>query len=486
MRAARGPGLLDNMRLCISVLALLVANPAVAEDVTELCCLPDSRGCTDLRARKGLCSAFMAEVECHKQRLGTRPCVWLRGKCVKGWTNGVNQSPECPGSSLTARRSAFLATATAASQAVHVPAASLATPPPPPPPPPPLPSVEGCKPWCPTHASGWNVKCDWKPCQQCGSCLALPKAGHPEQKPPPHEGPRTRIPTAPRPRPQEVPPRAAAEPAAAEPAAAEPATAEPAAAVTKPVVGDALGPGAIPSAEAPMTRKPAAPRLRPQDSASHAATELGTIPMPSSPMTPAQRLSWLREYVNVSTLTSRAASFLDDAPMGEGDDGADSDKPQTPKQRLHWLRRHISAANLTRWISGVNVSSTPAGLFRRTTASVGGALGGALAAGGGRLAKSVPQPWANTWHAVRGRVESWWATWRVWWAKALKSWGWVLSALFWLLLLLWLCYCLRACMRRYRRRSLQITYTAIESDPFVNDDDDDSPSNENRQKRRAA
>jgi len=253
-------------------------------------------------------------------------------------------------------------------------------------------------------------------------------------------------------------------------------------------------------------RRPAAdPAAEEPSGADTVPSALDAIPKPATPMTPTQRLSWLREYVNVSTLTSRAASILDDAPVGEGDDGKGDNKPPTPKQRLRWLRQHITAANLTRWISGsisgsisgVNVSAItapPTGLFRRASASVGGALGGALGGarawlggwwrgGGGagasehpigagargllsRLAKSVPQPWVAKWHAVRGRVESGWA-------RAPKGLGWALGVLASLACCGCGCCCLRACAQRYRRRNLHVTYTAVESDPFINDDDDD-------------
>ena len=514
-RALAGPSCVMPARRALTFALLVATARPEPEDSRELCCLPDSRGCNDLRAKKGLCSTFLAEVECHKQRLGTRPCVWQAGKCNKGWTSGVDHSPACPGLSLDARRSAL--PAKAASPAVGaasvastahpkrerrpagtppLPATSLANPPPPPPPP----VVEGCKPWCLTHTSEWKAKCVWKTCQLCSACLALlpaptrevpiaretptlrsrpqeaavstaakPTAGAWEPSGVAAEVPMARKPTVPRSRPQEAAVSAAAEPAA----------------------GDA--PGTVPSAEAPMAPKPAMPRSKPKEAASRAAAEpaaedssgadaapsaLDAIPKPSSPMTPTQRLSWLREYVNVSTLTSRAASILDDdGKVAEGDDGKGDDgkAPPTPKQRLHWLRQHITAANLTKWISGsisgVNVSAItapPTGLFRRAFASVGGALGDAGGVRGllSRLGKSVPQPWVAAWHAVRGRVESRWA-------HAPKGTGWAVVVLA-SLVCCGGCYCcLRACVRRHRLRNLHVTYTAIESDPFINDDGED-------------
>ena len=496
------------VRLRALTLALLVATARPeTEDSRELCCLPDTGGCNDLRAKKGLCSTFLAEVECHKQRIGTRPCVWQAGKCNKGWTHGADHSPACPGLSLDARRSAL--PTKAASPAVKrerrpsgtppLPVTSLAKPPPPPPPP----VVEGCKPWCLTHASEWKAKCVWKTCQLCSACLALLQA-------PTREVPMARETPMPRSRPQEAAVRTAAEPTAAweasDIAAEVPMARKPTvprsrpqeAAVStaaEPAAGDA--PGAVPSVEAPMAPRPATPRSKPKEAASRAAAEpfaedpsgadaapsaLDAIPKPSSPMTPTQRLSWLREYVNVSTLTSRAASILDDdGKVAEGDDGRGDDgkAPPTPKQRLRWLRQHITAANLTKWISGsisgVNVSAItapPAGLFRRAFASVGGALGdagglrGLLSRLGKSVGKSVPQPWVAAWHAVRGRVESRWA-------HAPKGLGWALGVLASLVCCGGCCCCLRACVRRHRLRNLHVTYTAIESDPFINDDGED-------------
>ena len=255
-----------------------------------------------------------------------------------------------------------------------------------------------------------------------------------------------------------------------------------------------------------MAPKPTTPRSKPKEAASRAAAEpaaedpsgadaapsaLDAIPKASSPMTPTQRLSWLREYVNVSTLTSRAAHILDDdGKVAEGDDskGDDGKAPPTPKQRLRWLRQHITAANLTKWISGsissVNVSAItapPTGLFRRAFASVGGALGdaggvrGLLSRMGKSVRESVPQPWVAAWHAVRGRVESRWA-------RAPRGLGWVLGVLASLACCGGCCCCLRACARRHRLRNLHVTYTAIESDPFINDDGEDGlqPSEDSR------
>jgi hypothetical protein len=190
-------------------------------------------------------------------------------------------------------------------------------------------------------------------------------------------------------------------------------------------------------------------------------------------MTPTQRISWLREYVNVSTLTTRAASILeDDGKMAEGDDFK---APPTPKQRLHWLRQHITAANLTKWvsgsISGVNVSAIaapPTGLFRRAFASVRGGWDHAGGARGllSRLGKSMPHSWVAAWRSVRGRVESRWA-------RAPKGLRWALGLLALLACCGGCCCCLRACVRRHRKRKLHATYTAVESDPFINDDGED-------------
>ena len=515
------------------------------EDVRELCCLPDTHGCSDLRDEKKLCSAFLAEAECHKQRIGTRPCVWLAGKCNKGWTNGAGHSPACPGLILDARRSALPAKAPspavgAAAVAPHpkrerrpagtppLPATSLAKPPPPP-------VVEGCKPWCLTHTSEWKDKCVWKTCQLCSACLALLPASTPEvpiarETPTSSSGlqgasaastaaepaagawgpsggaaevPTARKPTVPRSRPQEdLAASTAAEPAAGAwgpsgGAAEVPMARKPtvprsrpqeaaAAAAAEPAARDV--PGIAPSAEVPLAPKPATPHSKPKDAASRAAAEpaaedrsgadvapsaLDAIPKPASPMTPTQRISWLRKYVNVSTLTSRAASILeDDGKMAESDDGK---APPTPKQRLHWLRQHITAANLTKWISGsisgVNVSAIaapPTGLFRRAFASVrrgwdhAGGVRGLLS----RLGKSMPHSWVAAWRSVRGRVESRWA-------RAPKGLRWALGLLAFLACCGGCCCCLRACVRRHRRRKLHATYTAVESDPFINDDGED-------------
>ena len=524
-------------------LALLLATARPEpEDSRELCCLPDTHGCSDLRDEKKLCSAFLAEAECHKQRIGTRPCVWLAGKCNKGWTNGAGHSPACPGLTLDARRSALPAKApTPAVDAAPVapqpkrerrpagtpplPATSLAQPPPPPPPP----VVEGCKPWCLTHTSEWKHKCVWKPCQLCSACLALLPASTPElpiaretqtsssrlqgtsaastaAEPaagawgPAGGAAEARKPTVPRSRPQEdLAASTAAEPAAGAwgPSGGAAEARKPtvprsrpqeaaAAAAAEPAARDV--PGTAPSAEVPLAPKPATPHSKPKDAASRAAAEpaaedrsgadaapsaLDAIPKPSSPMTPTQRISWLREYVNVSTLTTRAASILeDDGKMAEGDDFK---APPTPKQRLHWLRQHITAANLTKWvsgsISGVNVSAIaapPTGLFRRAFASVRGGWDHAGGARGllSRLGKSMPHSWVAAWRSVRGRVESRWA-------RVPKGLRWALGLLALLACCGGCCCCLRACVRRHRKRKLHATYTAVESDPFINDDGED-------------
>ena len=249
--------------------------------------------------------------------------------------------------------------------------------------------------------------------------------------------------------------------------------------------------------------------------AAAASVPVDTIPQPTAPMTPGQRLSWLREHVNVSTLTSHAAALLDKSSPAEADDDDPlSDRPPTPRQRLKWLRHHLTSANLTSWIGNVSVASLAAqhsSMLSNVTARVGTALAHAKAwvvgllgrgSGGGAgasepggdgvgasehpllgarahgalapLLKHLPQPWVAAWHSLRGRVEGWWV-------QAPRGAGWAIGALACLSCCCCCCCCLRACVRFQRRRNLHTTYTAVvphdlESDPFIHADSDEDES----------
>ena len=75
------------------------------EDVRELCCTPDAEApCQNIQGSKFLCLQYKSQTDCHRARIGTRPCVWEKGKCLKGWTKGVGHTPECPGRTFEARR----------------------------------------------------------------------------------------------------------------------------------------------------------------------------------------------------------------------------------------------------------------------------------------------------------------------------------------------------------------------------------------------
>ena len=128
--------------LLLCALAKGIARPTTPEDADkgELACCAGPP-CEDARRLKGVwCGNMKSETGCHAKTVGTRPCVWQKNRCVKGWRAGIADvppsAPQCPSGSAQALAQATLNARTRASGSPPPPPFRA----PPPPSPPPLPS----------------------------------------------------------------------------------------------------------------------------------------------------------------------------------------------------------------------------------------------------------------------------------------------------------------------------------------------------------